>query len=420
MEVIHYSVNKRQEQVEGRNLFLYCSSKTISIFGTSLFNFALGLYVLKLTGSPLSFAITLMLGVIPMIVIFPFAGVIADKVNKKTMVVTMDFLSGIMLLTVFSISYLYQLNLLLIYTTTFLLTLFTTFFAVGLEAAKPNVVSKQRLMSINSISKSIDSLGTVLGPLLGGVVYGLVDIKLFIFANAISFILSGCLLLLMDFHFNVTEVQQNVKIHIYEDMKDGFRYLVQRKRIMKLFVILIAINFFTGYAITVPLPYIVTAVLELSSRDLGIIQSSMPIGMLVGALLVKYIIARIPYHKLLKAISNCLSLKMMLLGLPTWLEVLQFSNQFYMIYYCCIMFLIGTTIALIDIPMAYMMQTEIPDEYRGRVMSIGISIAKIMLPVAMLLSGYLLVLVPAYILPISGGLLYLFINIRMNAGRVEH
>ncbi|WP_147535246.1 MFS transporter [Bacillus marasmi] len=415
MDAIQYTYRKRQEQTEGKNLFLYCSSKTISVFGTSLFNFALGLYVLKLTGSPLSFAITLMLGVIPMILIFPFAGVIADKVNKKTLVVAMDFLSGIMLLTVFSASYLYQLNLLLIYITTFLLTLFTTFFAVGLEAAKPNVVSKQRLMSINSISKSIDSLGTVLGPIIGGVVYGLVDIKLFIIANAISFILSGCMILFMDFNLNVTEQQQNVKIHIFEDMREGFRYLVQRKIIMKLFVILIAINFFSGYAITVPLPFIVTSVLGLSSRDLGIIQASMPIGMLVGALIVKYIIARIPYHKLLKAIGYGLALFMMLLGLPIWLEVLLFNNQIYMIFYCCIMFLIGTTIALIDIPMAYLMQTEIPDEYRGRVMSIGISIAKIMLPAAMLLSGFLLVFIPAYILPITGGLLYLFINTKMNS-----
>lgn len=46
--------------------------------------------------------------------------------------------------------------------------MFTTFLGIGLEAAKPNIVSKERLMSINSISKIIDSVSLILGPMLGG------------------------------------------------------------------------------------------------------------------------------------------------------------------------------------------------------------------------------------------------------------
>ncbi|NMD71627.1 MFS transporter [Bacillus sp. DNRA2] len=412
MDVIPYTIYKGKGRIEGRNLFLYATSKTVSLFGSALFNFAIGLYVLKLTASPLSFAITLMLGVVPMILIFPFAGVIADKVNKKKLVVTMDFLSGLLLLIVYLGSGWFRLNVIIIYIATFLLTVFTTFFAVGLEAAKPNVVSEHRLMSINSISKSIDSLAMILGPMLGGVAYGVLDIKLFIVFNSVSFFVSGLLILLMDFSFNKTESGLKVKIKVFEDMKDGFRYLAQRKSMMRLFVLLIAINFFTGYAITVPLPYIVVEVFELTAKDLGIIQGSMPIGMLAGALLVKRIMAWFAYQKMLREISNGLALCMVLLGVPLILEALQFSNIVLILYYCCIMFFIGFSVALIDIPMAYTMQTEIPDEYRGRVLSIGISIAKVMLPLAVLLSGFLLKCLPAYIMPISGGMLFFLVNLR--------
>lgn len=54
--------------------------------------------------------------------------------------------------------------------------------------------------------------------------------------------------------------------------------------------------------------------------------------------------------------------------------------------YCAIMFFLGLMIALIDIPLIYFMQREIPDEYRGRVLSIGLSLGKMMQPIALLSS----------------------------------
>ena len=66
-----------------KKCFLYSIAKTVSLFGSSIYSFALGLYVLQITGSALNFAITLILGTIPMIVMNPFAGVIADKVDKR-------------------------------------------------------------------------------------------------------------------------------------------------------------------------------------------------------------------------------------------------------------------------------------------------------------------------------------------------
>jgi len=190
--------NKKSNQ-ELRNICLYAIAKTVSIFGSSIYSFALGLYVLQITGSALNFAITLILGTIPMIVMNPFAGVIADKVDKKKLVVCMDVISGCLLITAYILSSYYGLNLFIIYTTTFLMTVFTTFFGIGLEAAKPNIVSKERLMSLNSISKIIDSISLILGPMLGGIVFAVFDMKTFIIINGISFILSAISILFINF-----------------------------------------------------------------------------------------------------------------------------------------------------------------------------------------------------------------------------
>lgn len=416
MEALQMSVSNEKNKKEMKNLFLYSTGKTISIFGTAIYNFALGLYVLKQTGSALSFAVTLILGIIPMVIINPFAGVIADKINKKTLVICMDLLSGILLVSVYILCMKYELNLLIIYVTTFLLTVFTTFFGIGLEAAKPNIVSEKMLMNINSISKIIDSISLIMGPMLGGIVFAIFDMRTFIIINGVSFLFSG--LSMMFIHFKLFNHQLNEdhligKIHLIRDMKDGFNYIFERKSIKSMFMLLILINFFLGFAVTVPLPYMINTVLKFGAKEFGIIQGAFPLGMIIGALLVKKITERISYSILLKYISIALSILMILLGVPVMLKSLQLNSIVFTCYFITVLFLFGLFIALIDIPLAYFMQKEIPDEYRGRVLSIGISIAKIMLPIAMISSGALLNILPSYVMPIAGGVLFLLLNMRL-------
>ncbi|MDI7742692.1 MFS transporter [Lysinibacillus fusiformis] len=400
---------------EIRNLLLYSSGKIISVFGTSIYNFAISFYVLKLTGSALSFTITLLLGILPMIIINPFAGVIADRFNKKKLVILMDFLSGTLLISVYLISSFSGFNLLLIYITAFCLTIFATFFGVGMEAAKPNIVSGNKLMNINSIGKIIDSVSSILGPMLGGMVFAFFDIRIFIIFNGICFIISGLSMTFINFNFNKEleeSVKESVKINFIQDIKEGFHYLYERKNMMGLFLILISLNFFLSLAVTIPVPYIINTILELGSTTFGVIQGSLPVGLIAGALFVKKLLEKIPYSVLMKILTLFLSICMVAAGFPLIFEGASFSHLIYGAYYCLLMFCLGIVIAFIDIPIAYFMQKEIPEAYRGRVMSIGISIGKTMTPLAMVVSGFLLELIPPYILPIGGGILYLLITLR--------
>ncbi|MGY2613545.1 MFS transporter [Bacillus pretiosus] len=414
---LHIENKKRNQEL--RNICLYSIAKTVSIFGSSMYSFALGLYVLQITGSALNFAITLILGTIPIIVLNPFAGVIADKVDKKKLVICMDLLSGCLLIAVYILSSYYGLNLFIIYTTTFLMTVFTTFFGIGLESAKPNIVSKERLMSINSISKIIDSVSLILGPMLGGIVFSVFNIKTFIIINGISFILSGIALLFIHFklfEYNINEGNSKSGVNFIKDIKEGFSYLLEKESLKNTFHILISFNFFLGFAVTVPLPYIINTVLNLGSKQFGIIQGTFPVGMIIGAIVVKKITDRFSYSYLLKKLSSMLSVFMIILGIPVLFKSFEVNDLVFVITYCVVMIFLGFIIALIDIPLIYFMQNEIPDEYRGRVLSIGLSIGKMMLPIAMALSGLLLNYIPAYTIPIVGGFLYLIV-IKVSSNR---
>ncbi|MED1117078.1 MFS transporter, partial [Bacillus paramycoides] len=229
----------------------------------------------------------------------------------------------------------------------------------------------------------------------------------------ISFILSGISILFIHFklfEYNINEECSKRGINFITDIKEGFSYLIDKESLKNTFRILISLNFFLGFAVTVPLPYIINTVLNLSSKQFGLIQGTFPVGMIVGAVLVKKITNRFSYSYLLKKLSFMLAVFMIFSGIPVIFRGFEVDDFIYVVVYCIIMFFLGLIIALIDIPLAYFMQKEIPNEYRGRVLSIGLSIGKIMLPIAMSLSGILLNYIPAHTIPIVGGILYLILN----------
>lgn len=92
--------------------------------------------------------------------------------------------------------------------------------------------------------------------------------------------------------------------------------------------------------------------------------------MILGAIVVKKITDCFSYSYLLKKLSTMLSVIMILSGIPVLFKSIEVNDFVFVITYCVVMIFLGLIIALIDIPLIYFMQKEIPDEYRGRVLSI--------------------------------------------------
>ena len=393
-----------------KNLGLFIIGKLISVFGSAIYTFAIGLYVLKQTGSGFSFALTLFVGLIPTIIFSPVAGYMSDRFDKKKIVVFMDFANGMMFLILFVLTLKFELNQPMIYISTFMTTVFTTFFGIAFEAAKPNLVADEKLMSINSLSKVIDSTALILAPVLGGLIFALTDIKTFILINAVCFIFSAGIETMIDFNYNIKSTAEiNDDGGFVEDIKDGLTYIRKSSEIVKMINVLVILNFFISFSVTVPLPYIINNLLNLSSNQYGIIQGAFPVGMILGAVVVGKIIEKIDYMKLLIFSSITLSVAIALLGLP--LVLADASSLAYMIYYISIMVIFGIAISFIDVPILWLMQKSIPDNLRGKVLSISMSIVKLIAPLGLVISGMIINSVPVYIMTFSGGGILMLSNL---------
>lgn len=369
---------------ENRNLLLLMTGKLVSLFGSNIYTFAIGLYILKITGSGVGFALNLVLSILPLIFINPIAGVFTDRINKKKIVVGMDFLCGVLMLLLLLYGSIWGLGVNALYLTTFLMNVFSNFFSITVEASKPNVVSQEKLLKLNSISKIIDSSAMILGPAIGGIIYGFVDIKIFILINGISFISSAISECFIDFDYNRSEILIKSEDSIKDSFMEGYLYLKNNKKLLKVFSTFSGVSFFLGLGVLVPIPYIINNILKYSSKSLGIIQSGLPLGMIIGAVIIKKIISKISFEKIIFRGCIILSMVLILISIPVFTGGKEYIVTF---YYFMTMAILGSTVSVIDIRLMYTVQTMVEEAFRGRVLSLGIGLAKIVSPIGFILSG---------------------------------
>lgn len=216
-------------------------------------------------------------------------------------------------------------------------------------------------------------------------------------------------LLQLFMNFNLNHNNENTEeieksINFFTNIIDGATYLKANRDIVTVFKILTTLNFFIGLSINVPMPYIINNVLNLSTKFFGIIEASFPIGMILGALIIRKILNKYSYQKIIKSASILLCFCMIAIGFSSIIHYAVYNKAIYLIYFILIMVLSGISISSIDILIFYVIQETVPDIFKGRVLSIGISIAKIILPIALIISGTLIDIIPTYILPIISGI----------------
>ncbi|HKL76311.1 MAG TPA: MFS transporter [Halanaerobiales bacterium] len=405
---------------ENANLFLFSSGKLISLFGTAIYTFALGLYLLKATGSGLTFATNLVLYTLPMVLINPLAGVLADRINKKIVVVGSDLLNGIFLLSVYWLASKFGLSVILVYISTFFMTVLAAFFNMGIESAKPNLVRDEKLIKINSMARVIESASHIIGPMFGGLIYAFIDIKLFILINGISFLLAALMEFFINYQFNLKEedksnkekvdLNKKIKNKLWLEMKEGYNYIFSRKHLKALVYIFIALNFFFNFSVIVPLPYLLNTFWEVDSTIYGIVQGAFPVGMIMGALLVNKIIKKISYSKLLKRISYSTGFGVIAFGFPLIIFADNPGQNFILIYYTILMLMSGIVVSWVDIPANVLLQRMVPGRILGRVISVKLSIVKLIVPISLIISGYLVNIISPLYLFIGGSLIFLIFN----------
>ncbi|WMC93455.1 MFS transporter [Kineothrix sp. MB12-C1] len=392
------------------NMTIFLVGKLVSLFGARIMNFAIGLYVLRTTGSGMSFALTMIVSTIPAIILSPFAGVLADRVSRKMVVVVTDVLCGVLLIIVYPLSMRIGLSFNLVLITVFFLSILNTFFNITMETSIPNIVDEKRLTKINSYSSSITSLASIVGPVLGGFIYGFFPIERFLLIAGISFIASAVSEIFINFNFNDAPAIDRTREKVLIEIKSALNYVKTKKVILLILIFAVFVNFvFSSYIVS--LPHIINIQLGLSSEQYGLIQSAFAIGSLIFSLIYSLLPERKNGYKYVIYSLMIISALMMLTGIPT-LQIFESAfKASLLIYFIIINFSVGGALVFLNLPTFILMQRETSDEYRGRVNGLLGTASLSIQPMGMVLGGLFLDYISGFALVFICGLLFLIISV---------
>ncbi|MEK4932340.1 MULTISPECIES: MFS transporter [Bacillus] len=394
--------NDSKMKIATRNIMLMMIGKMTSLLGAGIYTFAMGLYVLKTTGSGMGFATTLICGSIPRMICGPIAGAVADRVNRRWLVIGTDLLSSLTMLIMFILATMFGPSLLFIYVSAALLSICASFYSVAVTSSIPNLVDEERIQKASALNQTAASLSNILAPIIGGVVFGFFSIKSFFLLNSITFFLAVIVQLFIVFDLFKKEMAES-KEHFLTSIKEGFSYVKRQHEIYGLMKIAVGVNFFAS-ALFVSLPYIIVQNLHLSSKQLGVVEGMLAVGMLIGAIVLS---VRKEVNNPFRSVYIGLFLFAGLSLCTVFPLLVTIPKVVSFIYYIAFMILTGISMMVVNIPMQVHMQKTTDPNYLGRVFGLLETISTAIAPLGMIVYGLLLDMLPTSIvmMTLGGGLL---------------
>lgn len=411
--------DQQRLQKATRNLFFFTGGEFIGTIGAHIFMFGISFFVLTLTGSASSFALTFLCSMVPRIILAPIAGHVVDRLPRKKVVVTAHALMTATMLLVFFYTLSFGLSMPVIYITAVLIAIFSTFAGIGLTASISNFVDGARIQRAVSLTQSSTSLATILGPVLGGLMYGFLSIEMFFLIHAIAYAITMICEINIDFslyknesHSEVT--QQNEPM--IASLKAGITFVKGHRVLLPIMLVALWVNFFFMAAV-VGLPYIIIEVLGATSSQFGLVEAMIGAGTLA---LSAFLSTRKEFQKPIRTMRfGMISIGFLfaLLALPL---LIPMGSPAFIVYYMAVNFLFGAAMIIINTPILVLMQKTTPEHYRGRVFGLLEMVASGISPIGLILFGFLYdFAAPALIILISAALLILVTVIGLRPSKVD-
>ena len=374
-----------------RNFALLIIGQASSMFGTVLLKFTVSLLILDLTSSAALFGLITAISYLPPVFLCLIAGIIADRNNKRNLMIALDSLYGIMaVLLVLSLSF----SNVLIWITIIMvgLAVVSSFETPVVQSSIPLIQEKHHLIQSNAIVSQINMLANLIGPLLAGLLYSVVgktDLR------GVQFIFWGCAICF----FSAAILEAFIKIPqitlspiskplhaIKNDLSESFHFLTSKQvYVFKAILLNAAFVLLIQPLIATGAPFIIRVVLDLSSVLNGLSQAFMGAAGLVGGIVAGMVANKFKTEKIYRLFW------IMGISIAAFGSSLLFNLSANLTY---IIFVIISIIIFISASIAgvYIMsaiQQNVPDNMLGRIMSFYSAIVSIALPIGILLYGYL-------------------------------
>lgn len=281
-----------------KNFSLLIAGQASSLFGNCILDFALSMYVLEITGSATIFASFLAVAMLPTILLSPLGGVIADRANKRNIMVILDFATGITIL-ISAMMINRANNLVIICITLIIQSILGAFETPTVQACVPQMQKGNNIVRGNAIVNQINAISTFVAPFIGSLLYTTFGLKPVMFAGVFCFLLTAFLECFIKLDYKPEKSSCGIFQIVKGDLIDSTKFVCkERPAIFKTLILTAVISFFVQGVALVGLPYIVRTVLGLNANYYGAMESMLGFTGILGSIIAGLIVEKFKIRKL--------------------------------------------------------------------------------------------------------------------------
>ncbi len=375
-----------------RNYRLWFAGQLVSLLGTWMQSTAQGYLVYELTRSSAFLGYVSFAAGIPSWLFTLYGGVVADRMSRRNLLVITQTAMMVLAIILATLTFAQVIQPWHILVLAFLLGIANAFDAPARQSFVLELVSRQDLTNAIALNSTMFNLATAFGPAIGGLIYAALGPGWCFIINAISFLAVIAALLMMSLETAPAPRQAN---SAWADLQAGLKYVITHAVARPVILNLAVISLF-GVSFVALIPAWAVKVLGGDATTNGFLQSARGIGAMSGALMIAAMGGFIPRGKLVTLGGWVMPLLLLIFAAVRWLPL--------------------SLLTLVGVGWGFMvfanssnalLQTQVPDQLRGRVMSIFTLAFFGLMPIGSLLAGALATRIGEPLTVVAGALLVL-------------
>ncbi|MBF9667318.1 MFS transporter [Bifidobacterium dentium] len=376
----------------------------ISLFGNTMLRFAMSMWVLDATGSPTAFATVLAVSVIPTIIIGPFGGVLADRINRRTMMVGLDVLSGIV--TVLSLIWITRVgfSITVIAGVQITLAVLDALETPTVQAALPQMFKRYGAGTLRqgmAVINQVQQLSNLIPSFIGGILYACFGIRLMMTITALCFAVAALVECRIHLESPRAESDGEKPFSPIGDLRIAFLFLIREQpALLRLIVLCAWLNFILVGFSSVSFPFIVRNTLGFDAAVYGTCDGIVGIAGLIGTFVAGVCATRLrPRHA---SLSLCIEGLLILPPAISFMMPVDAWTRLLVLTGCLAIGMVAVDfLNLITFPT---IQFKTPESMTGKVMALVTSVATCSQPLGQMAYGWLHGCLPVWLILLGSSL----------------
>ena len=373
------------EKLFTKNFTLLILGQLTSLFGNFILKLALSMYVLEATGSAAIFAGILSAATIPTILLSPLGGILADRADRRNIMVALDALTGVSVLC--AALFLSENNAIAVISTLLIiLSILGAFETPTVQACIPTMLQGDNIMKGNAVVNQVASLSYLIAPMLGGVLYAMLGLKPVMYASVVCFFITALFECFIKLSYQRIQNQGGVLQIVKQDFLSSMQYITKEQTSISKMLLLTALSRFFVMGITiVGLPFLVRTVLGFNPKYYGAAESALAVATILGSIAAGILAEKLKIHKLSVLLAS-MGIFIIPAGIVFILPVNAIIKYGVTVVSFCGM---QAVISIFSIFAVSLIQQRTPNHLIGKVMAYTSTVTLCVQPIGQIVYGFL-------------------------------